>query len=296
MHVCFLLHVFSGLWFDGACVSLRCIFSICMFGIALKVKKWRHVTDEPLPTSVLGCWAHHGLVSGAQNLCFHSNMTLRFPEVWKWRGVCLARSASVSLLSVDVWGSCVAGWLAPARARLPNRFSFCRLGPCSALSSSCVTFPQHWRRRRGSSFFPDCGRFCLTDNSMWVYISYPALENVVIAFEKFLWKILIKFQGMKKLLSCQSEVSKVGRCCVRESRCADFRMKTKINFVFGFRLWPVRLAHSCAVAVTRCSGIVSQVHWTALWKPCPSASLRFPSDPAFWSTWGKHTTFGFAPH
>lgn len=220
----------------------------------------------------------------------------RFPEVWKWRGVCLAQSASVSLLSVDVWGSCVAGWLAPARARLPNRFSFCRLGPCSALSSSCVTFPQHWRRRRGSSFFPDCGRFCLTDNSMWVYISYPALENVVIAFKKFLWKILIKFQGMKKLLSCQSEVSKVGRCCVRESRCADFRMKTKINFVFGFRLWPVRLAHSCAVAVTRCSGIVSQVHWTALWKPCPSASLRFPLDPAFWSTWGKHTTFGFAPH
>lgn len=139
-------------------------------GNALKVKKWRCVTDEPFPhvcawplsTLWVGFWCSE---SNVFTLTWH---LLRSLKVWMQRRV-WERLRQQCPLSVDERGICVAGCLVPAHAWLHWSFFLCRLGHCSALSSSCVTFPQHWQKRHGSSFFPDCGKFCLTDSSMWVY-------------------------------------------------------------------------------------------------------------------------------
>lgn len=62
-----------------------------------------------------------------------------------------------------------------------------------------------------------------------------------------------------------------------------------------FRLCLENCVLSCAVAAIRPRGTASLVPWTVLWRPCPSASLQFPSVLVCWSTWERHTTSGYAP-
>lgn len=145
-------------------VYLSCVLSVlACLEMPLKLKKWRRFTDEPLTHVCAWLLRPDGLVA-VLRICFHCDVTL---------------AQTVGSLEVEEW-ACRASWAWVCEAaagrrfstgpvRFTDLFSVCRPGPCSVPSSSYATFPPHWQKRPGSSFFPDCGKFCLTDSSMWVY-------------------------------------------------------------------------------------------------------------------------------
>lgn len=111
----FPFYIFSGLCLMAP-VYLSCTFSIGMFGNALKVKKWRRVTDESLthvcawlldPTWV-DLWCSGPVFSLWHDTC---------SDLWKLESGGVWSSVGLKcLLSMNVWGSCMAGCWTPARA------------------------------------------------------------------------------------------------------------------------------------------------------------------------------------